>query len=328
MNRSTLFRRRAMCAFIAAAVLVQSIDASSGASAQGPSQAAPKVPKPSADAQWNFEVRERAVGEALTAVLFVAHAPQERVECDFSALESDPTWLLAAPAQVRRVLRDERVVGTGITLELVSLEAGERVLPAPSLTLVGGPGGRRTLAADEPVARFASVLAPGEDEPRPPLGFRPLEAEPEPAWSAWQVAAAVGGGLALAIGAFALIRRKGGAGATPPPTALERLDALAARDAEQRESVRETCYELTSLVRSAFDAREGAARTALTDAEWLAALAPSVESGVRAELEALLRDASEVKYAGRHPTHWAVREMLERARKTLEWSARASERAA
>lgn len=325
--------RSALCGLISVALLMPGADASpSDSLAQAPSGAVSGAASGAAslefDASWNFESRERSVGETLTAVLFVAHAPQARVECDFSALEADPSWLLAAPAQVRRVLRDERVVGTSITLELLSLEAGERALPAPALTLVEASGGRRKLATGEALARFASALAPGEDEPRAPLGFRPLEAELERGWAAWQVAAAAGGGLAVAIGAFALLRRKRSAGATPPPTPLERLDALAARDAEQRESVRDTCYELTALVRSAFDAREGAARSALTDAEWLAALAPSVEASVRAELAALLRDASEVKYAGRHPTHWAVREMLERARKALEWSARAPERAA
>lgn len=329
MSRPSWRLHGALCGLMSAVVLLPGADASSSNSlAQAPSRAAAPAAKLDADVQWNFEARERAVGEALTAVLFVAHAPQERVECDFSALESDPSWLLAAAPQVRRVLRDERVAGTSITLELVSLEAGERALPAPALTLIEGAGGRRTLSAGEALARFASALAPGEDEPRPPLGFRPLEAELERGWSAWQVAAAAGAGLAVALGAVAFARRKRGVGVKPPPTPLERLDALASRDAEQRESVRETCYELTALVRGAFDARDGAARSALTDAEWLAALAPSVEGGVRAELEALLRDASEVKYAGRHPTHWAVREMLERARKALEWSARAPERAA
>jgi hypothetical protein len=328
MSARSWFLCAALFAVMAAAEAQTSDAPPSGTSPRVASGAAPKVSAPAAEVQWNFEVRERAVGETLTAVVFVAHAPQERVECDFSALESDPSWLLAAPAQVRRVLRDERVVGTSITLDLVSLEAGERALPAPALTLIEGSGGRRKLAAGDALARFASVLAPGEDEPRAPLGFRPLEEELESGWAAWQVAAAAGGGLAVAIGAFALLRRKRGVGATLPPTPLERLEALSSRDVEQRESVRDTYYELTALVRSAFDAREGAARSALTDAEWLAALAPSVEANVRAELEALLRDASEVKYAGRHPTHWAVREMLERARKALEWSARAPERAA
>jgi hypothetical protein len=119
------------------------------------------------------------------------------------------------------------------------------------------------------------------------------------------------GGGALAMW---LVKRKRVKPA-PQPSRLELIEALAQRDVEQPVVVREVHYELARLLREVFDSRHGIARTALTDEEWLRAVAASFTPEHLSELAEVLRVSAEVKYGAAQPTQWAVRETIQRARK-------------
>lgn len=281
----------------------------------------------SSEARWIVDPRERAVGELVEVALLVPLASGERLELDSSALEADLSWVVeGAPRRGSVPAAGGAPAGVLLSWSFASFEAGERDVPAPLLVRVDAAGKRAPLAVAPTKLRFTSVLVQGEDEARPALGFRPLEdeaaASSTPAWLAGCAA------LAVALAAWLVSRRRARSTNATPPTALERLAALESKSVETREGAREVIYELVELVRSHFDARSGVARAALTDREWLAAAAAGLEADVAAELDALLRDAEPVKYALHHPTHWAVREALQRARKVLSSHESAQGRAA
>ncbi len=272
--------------------------------------------------RWILDPREREVGEVLDAALEVSLAQGERLDLDASALEADPTWVLLDGVRRERKSPTQLVV----RWSLASLEPGERSLPTPALLLIDPTGARRPLAAPQASARFTGVLAVGEDEPRAPLGFRPIEAQAGVARSRWPIA--IG---ALAVGALLalwLVLRRRRKAPIAPPDILERLAALEARPLDARDEVREVYYALTALVREHVDERLGAPRPAATDAEWIRALAERAPAAVCDELAALLREAEPVKYAAHQPTHWAVRESFERARRALSALDSAPRRAA
>jgi hypothetical protein len=284
-------------------------------------------PESAQAASWRVDPREREVGEEFEAVLVIPHAANERVELDAAALEVDPAWIVAAaPRSSPERNSSGAIVGTRFTWSLACFEPGERDLPQPKLTRVDASGGRSPLQAPPQIARFVGLLALGEDEARPALGFRPLaplaEANSVLPWAAGGVALLLAG-----LGAWVLRRgRRTPQAATP--TALGRLAELEARQVETRAAAREVYYELTALVRAEFDARSGGSRAALTDREWLASVAAKTAGDGLRELEALFAEAEPVKYAAQHPTHWAVRESLARARRVLEALGDAPRRAA
>lgn len=277
--------------------------------------------------RWIVDPREREVGEPFEVALLVSLATGERLELDAAALEVDPSWVLAvAPRRGSVPTASDEPGGVLLTWSLASLEAGERDVPAPALSRVDSAGRRTPLALTPAKLRFTSALAQGEDDARPALGFRPLEDSLAEGSSPWLIAGC--GALLLGVVTWWIARRRARPASAAPPTALERLAQLEARPVETREAARETYYELVELVRSHLDARSGVARAALTDREWLAASAEQVGAELAAELEALVRAAEPVKYAAHHPTHWAVREALERARKVLSALDAAPRRAA
>ncbi len=281
--------------------------------------------------RWILDPRERAVGEVLELALEVPLAAGARLEVDSSALEADPSWALLESVRRERVSS----VGSGsggdpsiavVRWSLASLEPGERQLPTPALSVVDASGARASLAVPSAAARFTGVLAEGEDEPRAPLGFRPVEAQATSTLSPWLMGAA---GLVLgALAALWFVRRRRRSAPPAPPTVLEQLAALEARPVEAREQAREVYYALTALVREHVDERLGEPRPAATDAEWLRGLAQRAPAAACEELAALLREAEPVKYAAHHPTHWAVRESFQRARRALELFDDATRRAA
>jgi hypothetical protein len=268
-------------------------------------------------ASWAVDPREREVGESFEVALVVPHARNERVELDASALEVDPSWCLASAPRSAPV-RDGSgvIVGTHFTWSLASFEPGERDLPQPKVTRVDASGRRASLELPLQSARFTGLLAQGEDEVRPALGFRPLEPLAEANSSLPWVVGGVLGALA-ACGVWLFLRRRK-APRLAPPSSLQQLADLEARPVETREAVREVYYELTALVRGEFDARAAKSRAALTDREWLASVSTQTSAESVRELEALFAEAEQVKYAAQHPTHWAVRESLAKARRVLE----------
>jgi len=269
------------------------------------------------DAQWSVAASEREVGEPFDATLVVRHAADERVEVDEDALAGDASWVELAPGRLSAVHAEGAARVTQIVWSLASLEPGERDLPIPIVWRVGADGARRPVSVAAQSSRFVGVLGEAEDEPRAPLGFRPLEPELE---SSNATAAYLGGAVALLLGvlAWTFLRRRKREPTVAPPSALEQLSQLAERDLESREAVRDAYYRLTMLLRREVDARANSQRTALTDAEWIAAAANELPAEAARELAAVLRDAEGVKYGGAHPTHWAARESLAQARRVLE----------
>jgi hypothetical protein len=266
-------------------------------------------------ARWEVSAARVEAGEPFEATLVVEHRRGETVEVDFAPLEADAGWLLLGPPE-RVHGEPQRLAGTAArwSARLAAFEPGERELPLPRVTLADAGGAREELAVRGASVDVAGALAPGEDAPRPPRGFRPADVE-RAGWPwPWLTAAAALLPVLAALAWLALRRR------APPPapaTARERLERLGQRDLDAPAQVRELHYELTALVREELDRRAGASRAALTDEEWLAAAAASLPVEAAAELAALLRASAEVKYGAHQPTPWAVRETLERARRVL-----------
>lgn len=278
--------------------------------------------------RWIVDPREREVGELVEVALLVPLATDERLEVDATALEADPSWVLeGAPRRGSVPASGDQPAGMLLRWSLASLEAGERDAPTPALARVDAAGKRTSLSLVGPTLRFTSVLAQGEDEARPALGFRPLEERLATNSKAWLLAGC-GALLAAGLATWWWLRQRARPSRAAPPTSLERLAQLESRSVETREAARDVYYELIALVRSHLDSSTGVARESLTDREWLAASASRVGDEIAAELDALVRDAEPVKYASHHPTHWAVREALERARKVLKALDEAPRRAA
>ena len=141
------------------------------------------------------------------------------------------------------------------------------------------------------------------------------------------------GALGLAgLAALALwLRKRSGAARAEgarPATPLQRLAAIEPRGLSDPGEVQAAYFQITAAVREGIDARLGAdragrtGRAGLTDDEWVAALAES--DSLSAEdldlLADLLGSCAAVKYGGARPTHWAVEEVLGRARSFLESS--------
>jgi hypothetical protein len=266
-------------------------------------------------ARWELSAARVQAGEPFDATLVVEHEAGAKVEIDAAALAADVAWLELEPA---RAIPPQEPTGLDPAtsrwrVSLACLEPGSRELPALALAVVGPLGERRALQPASATVEVEGVLAPDEDAPRPALGFRPLEPERAGSILPWLLAAALV--PALAAAAWLATRRRPPPAA--PPTALERLERLGARDLESPAAVRELHYELTALVREELDRRQGQSRGALTDAEWLSSAGATLAPESARELSELLRASEAVKYGLHQPTHWAVRETLERARKLL-----------
>jgi hypothetical protein len=271
-------------------------------------------------ARWEVEARSIEVGEPFAATLVVEHPAGAKVEVDFSAVESDLAWLVAGePSRVADGAAQGADVATRWICSLAALEPGKHAIPAPAISVVGRDGKR--IAAEVAAADVepAGVLGSGEDAPREPKDFRPVEPERagfDAGWIAGLAACAL-----LAIAAFVLwFRRRGRETSKREPGPLERLDAIGARDLDDAEVVRELHYELTGIVRRHFDALDGLSRGALTDDEWVAAVA-AAHAARADELRELMRAADAVKYGCERPTRWAVSEQIERAKRLVRTAA-------
>lgn len=272
--------------------------------------------EPAVDAFVSLEPRRVEVGEPATITLVASHEAGRDVRVGELAL--DDTWVLLethAPVALPDPDDDGRAV-TRASWVVASLEPGRRALPEIDVELGEARAPRRAAVA-VPELEVAGALAEGEDAPRPPRGFREVGPLPEPASPVPWLSGL--GALVVGLAALAVVRRRRRAPrAAPAPTPLERLAELERAPLASADDVRAVHFALTRLAREAVDARAHRERAGLTDDEWLAAARGDVPAERRPELERLLAAAAEVKYGGGAPTEWAVRELLQDARRVLE----------
>jgi hypothetical protein len=268
-------------------------------------------------ARFAFEPPDTEVGEPVELVLYVPHDASENVSVDSAALDLDTSWIVFEGPSRSTVpdAHDATRATTRVSWKIASLEPGEREMPAIEVKIARKSEAPHAVSVSAAKLNARAVLGPNEDAPRPPKGFRPVAAEVESrAWLPWTL----GGAAVLVLGGGALamwLVKRNRLQPAPQPSRLELIEALAQRDVEQPVVVREVHYELARLLREVFDSRHGVSRTALTDEEWLQAVAASFTPEHLNELAEILRVSAEVKYGAAQPTQWAVRETIQRARK-------------
>ncbi len=292
----------------------------------------------SIDARFFCEPKEARVGEPFALVLELSH-PQE--EGPFELLQRDcgldATWFVierSIEAPRADPSSPERSLSRAV-LRVASLEPGVRDL-APVLSSSFNDPRVRRIDSSGAVVDVQSVLAEGEDAPRPlrglPQGFGEREAGGTARWR-WILVPS----LLLLLGVlFALLlwqRKKRRRGSMRDPDPLDLLTELEHGQAVDAAAVRERHFELSALVRRTIDQRFARAHAGLTDEEWLSEIRAALPQAVSADLEALFARAEEVKYGGAVPTSWATAEAFEWARRALrglpaEAPARVEEKAA
>lgn len=263
--------------------------------------------------RWDAAPTRAGVGEPIVVGLVVEHPAGARASLPQGWLEGELSWALAAPERLDAASTPE---ATRWRVELASLEAGERALPQAPVVVELRDGAKAELEQVPSTIVFAAELLEGEDAPRTPRDFRPVE--PENAGWSWPWIAA-GGALLVAAGALAGWLLRGRRRETElPPSAAARIAALGARNLDDAQVVRELHYELTALVREELDRRDGVTRRALTDEEWLASAEARLPAEAAQELNELFRSAVALKYGGAKATAWAVRDNLARAQRALD----------
>jgi len=262
------------------------------------------------------------IGEPFTLALDVLHPEGQRVLLDAPPEGGDvfgDRWVVVEP---RRVVRLPVGDGSGRTLtqarwRLIGLEPGEH-----ELTTLGAdafvPGAVVRLEPALARVEVRGELASGEDAARPPAGFREPPSSSPRRWPgvllAWVGLFGVAGLGVLGL-VIARVRRSSGGAAPVRP--LARLAELDPGDDDRR---RELYYQVSQLVRAAFDGASGVRRDGLTDDEW----GPVILEGqrfARPDVErasALLRSCAEVKYANARPTRFAAEALLTEARALIE----------
>lgn len=264
---------------------------------------------------------EAEVACALTAVevaepfelsIEIRHAADVGVALDPAFL--DDAWvLLHASGAITRAAGEGRAT-TGMTWTVAALEPGEGALPALWASIDGGAA--QAIPVLGPGLTVVGVLAPGEDEPRPPRGFREGAAPAAgiPGW-VWPVAALIAAALATVL---LLSRRRAAGEAEALPTPAERLRAIDADALGEPGAVQAAYFVMTAALREAVDARLGRALAASTDEEWLAATRAELSESEYDLIADVLLQSAEVKYGTLRPTHWGAQETLERARSVVE----------
>lgn len=270
-----------------------------------------------ASARWRVEPATVEVGEPFRLVLELEHAADESPAALAPAeLVLSDSWLVLGREETRSEVRADGRTST-LAWRVVSLEPGERSLAEDLSGFAFGAGVARIQVGGALVS-VASALAEGEDAPRPLTGFEgELGPAPEAGGFPWAISAGALVVLAALLTFFWLRRRRARGAPAPEATLEERLAALQAR-AGAGEG-REGCYALTRLLREHTDRFRKKDRAALTDEEWLAEVAASLEvpKGAVEELGGVFERAARVKYAGEEPSPWALEETFARARRAL-----------
>jgi hypothetical protein len=264
-------------------------------------------------AHLHGEPAEVEVGEPCRFVLEVEHAAGATVKLPEGDLVPDDSWALIEPRKITRPTPTRTVA----SWTCISLEAGERPLPAIQID-VGDADGVRKVDVDKGLLRVRPALGEGEDAPRPMRGFR---AAPEGSGGRGRLLLVLAAAL-VALLAGVLLRRRalGKSAPAPAPTALDHLAELQRIAAEDEESSRRVVYALCRLLRGSVDAFVREDRAALVDADWAGRIEPDerVPLGVRRGIARILRDSERIKYALHAPTRFALAEMLADARNALK----------
>ena len=283
-----------------------------------------------ARATWSVGAAEVEVGEPFELVLEL-EAPADVDAYSLADVRLQPEEslvLFSEETSAPEPVGDGSRLQTRHVFRLASLRPGvldlEPLLPPlPEDIEVSGADGARI--------EVRGLLGEDEGEPRGPKGFPAdfLELSSAPGSSSarpWVWIALAATGLAL-FGLFAWRRRRGRRRAGPvapdPRAELARLGAATERGADPREVVREVTGVLRGVPGLAPD------RPGVTDEEWIRDLrsAGRIPDETAGDLAALLAEAREVKYAGRTPSPWAVRETIERAERVLTAAGAAGEEA-
>jgi len=277
-------------------------------------------------ARLRAEPAEAEVGQPMTWILEVEHPAGASVRLPEADPVPDESWVLLEPRRIVRSAAPATANGletTRATWKVLSLEAGDRPLPALSIQ-VESEGVSRSIDVQSSTIAVRSALQDGENAPRPIRGFH---AAPE---------RTAGGRLGLVLGALALLaaglglllrrraRRKPRVVVAPTP--LARLAELERQITEDPESGRGTIYALTRLLRETTDRFLGEERAALVDGEWAALreIDERLPLGARTTFAQILRDAERSKYALHAPTRFALEALLADARNALAALAEAS----
>lgn len=259
------------------------------------------------------EPPEVQVGEPCRLVLEVDRPEGATVRLPEGSPVPDDSWVVL---DARKLERSEptRLVASW---KVMSLEAGERSLATLQVDVEGKDGTRKVEVAADPI-RVLPALAEGEDAPRPMRGFR--DAPASGAGRGRLVLVGLAALLAIVAALYVRRRARRKAAPVPAPTALDRLDALRKRIADDPEAARAIVYDLSSLLRGSVDSRLGEDRASLVDADWSARIETDerVPLGVRRTTAKILRDSERIKYALHAPTRFALEEMLADARNALE----------
>lgn len=251
--------------------------------------------------------------------------------------ELDDGWVLVdvAPVVIQRLALEELQGGQLVArqrVRLIALEAGE--LRVPPLLL------EADAEVELPTFTVHGYLGPVEDTARPPADLDEALAD---AWSLpeqpnqgdviWPVAGSVGAVCGVLV-VLALTRRRRTAqsiASTRP--ALLVLQDLAAHAKEQTgPALQAAHFELTALVRAAFDARESAAMgaatnatkdatlTGATDEEWLAQRSSAMTPDERDAWLVWFAECAEIKYGGGSATAWGLEARVKQALERLQSS--------
>ncbi|MEY2784650.1 MAG: hypothetical protein RL277_854 [Planctomycetota bacterium] len=236
-----------------------------------------------------------AIGEPVLWTLEVRHSPSTRVGVG-AAPPLDRTWvLLDGPTRL------DNAEGFELRWRALSLEAGERVLPAPALSWNGQP-----LSLETQPLSVRAELALEEDAPRALYGA--IAPPPQPP-SLLLPALACGAVLLAGLGLFWWRRRRIRPAAPLPPSPQAELARLRELWVGSHLSARDAAFALTRLVRKARDEHDRNARAALTDEQW------AMEAG---ELfRQLFLKAEAIKYAGAEPSRFLMEELFDGARTLL-----------
>ncbi|MBI1381908.1 MAG: hypothetical protein GC161_12565 [Planctomycetaceae bacterium] len=306
-------------------------------------------PAPAERVEYVFGGPARAaIAQAFEVELIVRHGPESAVRLDAANLSPERGWLLLdVPEGFERTegpgqrathfrLRAAPVATGGEVDEELRFQPVES-LPWPELEVLwvparGGDDVRERWTVPGFAVEVPSLLAADVAAPPAPLGLAALEAPPLPRpWheelrdalgpiAAPAVAFAPPALLLLAL-LWARQRRRARAAAPVEPTATprERVEVVLAKAprcaADERRSV---CFETAAALRAEVDARLGASRAALSEDEWLAALAGEPGGTAVAEpMAALLAASAAARWGAREPSVYALEEQVQLARAAL-----------
>lgn len=202
-----------------------------------------------------------------------------------------------------------------VALELSTFESGTVEIPPIRARFEPRGGGVEIELASDPIAIVVESvlgdgeLAPGGGETAPietgvdPSALRKIKgvvAMDDGRGEAWWWLASLGATIALVLGGFLLLRRRGPAPEPPPgPWAIEQFSRLAG-ECRSRDAIASTWEESAAVLRGYLVRACGIPATDLTSREILAAIErePRFGDSTRMTIAGFLRQADLVKFAG------------------------------